>query len=78
MTNLRHDGVHVSIAVNGLVDNDDDIPNPILTDANTRQQFVASAVEFIEKHNFDGLELDLEVKIRLSSYTKTTSYQMIH
>lgn len=62
VTALREHGVNVSIAVNGLVDDVDGTPNPILTDATTRQKFVASAVEFIKKYNFDGLELDLEVK----------------
>lgn len=62
VTALRRHGVKVSIAVNGLADNIDGTPNRILTDANTRQNFVASATAFIEEHNFDGLELDLEVK----------------
>lgn len=61
VTALRRHGVKVSIAVNGLVDNIDGTPNRILTDENTRRNFVASAMEFIEKYNFDGLELDLEV-----------------
>lgn len=60
ITALRRDGVKISIAVNGLVDTIDGTPNPILTDASTRQKFVQSASEFIEKHSFDGLELDLE------------------
>lgn len=60
ITALRRGGVKILISVNGLVDNVDGTPNPILTDFHTRRNFVESAVEFIKKHSFDGLELDLE------------------
>lgn len=39
---LRRQGVRVSIAVSGLVDNVDGIPSPILTNQTTRLNFVAS------------------------------------
>lgn len=60
---FRQNGVKISIAVRGLLDTMDGTANRIFTDANTRQTFVASAMEFIEKYHFDGLELDLEVSL---------------
>lgn len=61
VTAFRKNGVNVSIAVNGLIDSVSGAPSPILTDSDARQTFVASVTEFIEKYNFTGLELDLEV-----------------
>lgn len=61
VTAFRANGVKVSIAVKGLIDSVTGTPSRILTDANARESFVTSAVEFVENYSFDGLELDLEV-----------------
>lgn len=51
----------VSLAIGGWTDSTGDKYGPLLTNPQKRQNFVKSAKEFIKKHNFDGLDLDLEV-----------------
>lgn len=51
----------VSIAIGGWGDSQGSKYGPLLTDANKRQSFANSAVDFLKKYNFDGLDLDMEV-----------------
>lgn len=32
----------------------------MVTNANSRKNFVSTSIEFLKKHNFDGLDLDWE------------------
>lgn len=54
-------GVKVLIAINGMNDAVGDKYGRLLNDENARSNFVKSIVVFIQKHNFDGLDLNFEV-----------------
>lgn len=58
---LKEYGVKVLIALNGMNDAVGDKYGRLLNDENSRRNFIESIVVFIQKHNFDGLDIDLEV-----------------
>lgn len=62
VTDLRKKGIKVSIALGGGEDSDGAKYGRLLTNPNARQKFIANVIEFIKQHNFQGLDLDLEVK----------------
>lgn len=62
VTGLKRKGVKVLIAFGGGRDSKDvNKYQRLLSDRSARQNFIISVKEFIERHNFDGLDLDLEV-----------------
>lgn len=56
----REHGIKVLVAIGGFEDSFSDKYGRLLSNVNARRKFIESVVEFIKKHNFDGLELDLE------------------
>lgn len=63
VTALKVDNpVKVLLALNGMNDAfSGDKYGRLLKDEKSRQNFIQSIVVFIQKHNFDGLDLNLEV-----------------
>lgn len=62
VTRLKDEGVKVMIALNGMNDVDGDKYGRLLNDEKARQDFIRNVVVFIQKHNFDGLDINLEVR----------------
>lgn len=56
-------GTKVTLALGGWNDSLGDKYSKLVRSASSRRQFVKHAVEFIEKHNFDGLDLDWEYPV---------------
>lgn len=54
-------GVKVTVAIGGWNDSAGDKYSRLVRDASARARFIKRVIEFIEKHNFDGLDLDWEV-----------------
>lgn len=52
----------VSIAIGGWNDSQGPRYGPMLTDPQKRRNFVEKAKAYVKKYNFDGLDLDLEVR----------------
>lgn len=55
-------GVKVTVAIGGWNDSAGDKYSRLVRDAVARARFIKYIIEFIEKHNFDGLDLDWEVR----------------
>lgn len=53
----------VLIAIGGWNDSQGSRYGPMLTDPQKRRNFVQKAKEYVKKYNFDGLDLDLEVRL---------------
>ncbi|KAA0201537.1 hypothetical protein HAZT_HAZT005430 [Hyalella azteca] len=60
VTDLKAKGVKVLIAIGGWNDSAGDKYSRLVNSAEARRKFTAHVVEFILKHNFDGLDLDWE------------------
>ena len=60
MTGFKAQGVKVMIALGGWTDSSSDKYSRLVNDAAARQKFITNVVNFIEEHNFDGLDLDWE------------------
>jgi len=63
VTALKAQGPKVIIAIGGWTDSADDKYSRMVNNVASRANFVAKAVEFIEMHNFDGLDLDWEYPV---------------
>lgn len=63
VTDLKKKGVKVSIAIGGWNDSLGDKYAVMVRDEYRRAQFITSIIEFIEKYNFDGLDLDWEYPV---------------
>lgn len=61
ITDFKKLGKKVMIALGGTKDSRGDKYGKLLTDETARKNFVINAMEFIEKYNFDGLDLVLKV-----------------
>lgn len=61
-TMLKYQGVKVLIAVGGYKDSDAADPkwSTMMSNPVSRGKFVQSVLEFLEEHNFDGLDMDYE------------------
>lgn len=60
VTNLRSKGKKVVVAIGGWNDSAGDKYSRLVNDPAARQKFIKHVIEFIEKWNFDGLDLDWE------------------
>ena len=60
VTALKKKGIKVVLALGGWNDSAGDKYSRLVNDPESRRRFVEQAVEFVEKHNFDGLDLDWE------------------
>ena len=60
VTALKKKGVKVVLALGGWNDSAGDKYSKLVNNPESRRRFVEHAVEFVEKHNFDGLDLDWE------------------
>ncbi|KAJ8878485.1 hypothetical protein PR048_019063, partial [Dryococelus australis] len=60
VTDLRKKGLKVLIAIGGWNDSLGDKYSRLVNNAAARSKFVEHVVQFIEQHNFDGLDLDWE------------------
>ena len=60
VTSLKQYGVKVLIALGGWNDSAGNKYSRLVNDAAARQRFITSVLQFIEQHNFDGLDLDWE------------------
>lgn len=58
---FREHGIKVTISVGRWSDSLGDNYERFLMNSTARRNFIESAVEFIEKYQFQGLDLDLEV-----------------
>ena len=60
MTNFKNKGVKVMIAIGGWKESGDSKYSRMVNNAASRKRFIDNVLIFIEKHNFDGLDLDWE------------------
>lgn len=63
VTDLKKLGKKVMIALGGWKDSRGDKYGKLLTDHIARKNFIINALEFIDKYNFDGLDLVLKVSL---------------
>lgn len=61
VTDFRQKGVKVIASIGGWSDSLGTKYGRLLSDASARRTFISNAIEFIEQHHFQGLDLDLEV-----------------
>ncbi|KAK9881823.1 hypothetical protein WA026_017335 [Henosepilachna vigintioctopunctata] len=60
VTAYKNKGIKVSIAIGGWNDSQGDKYSRLVNNPAARARFIKHVLEFIEKHNFDGLDLDWE------------------
>lgn len=60
---VKRNGVKVSLAIGGWNDSEGDKYSRLVKSPAARAKFVRHVTEFIEKHNFDGLDLDWEYPV---------------
>lgn len=60
---LRAKGIHVTVAIGGWNDSLGDKYSLLVLDPVRRARFVKTVAEFIEKYNFEGLDLDWEYPV---------------
>lgn len=63
VTALRKKGIRVLIGIGGWNDSLGDKYSRLVLDANARYNFVTNVIEFIEKYEFEGLDLDWEYPV---------------
>ncbi|XP_023290069.1 probable chitinase 10 [Orussus abietinus] len=63
VTALKSKGVKVSIGLGGWHDSAGDKYSRLVNDPAARKRFVARALRFVKKHDFDGLDLDWEYPV---------------
>lgn len=56
-------GLKVSLALGGWNDSAGDKYSRLVNSPTARKKFIAQAVQFLEKYNFDGLDLDWEYPV---------------
>ena len=60
MTSLKKYGIKVNVAIGGWNDSEGDKYSRLVNNPSARRKFVDHVIGFIEKYNFDGLDLDWE------------------
>ncbi len=60
VTSLKKVGIKVTIAIGGWNDSEGDKYSRLVNNPSARRKFVDHVVGFVEKYNFDGLDLDWE------------------
>lgn len=60
---LRAKGIHVTVAIGGWNDSLGDKYSKLVRDPAAREHFVKTVTEFIDKYNFEGLDLDWEYPV---------------
>ena len=63
VTNLRKHGVKVTIALGGWNDSKGNKYSRLVNNPSSRKKFTNEIVKFIEKYDFDGLDLDWEYPV---------------
>nr|XP_027218101.1 probable chitinase 10 isoform X3 [Penaeus vannamei] len=63
VTALKAKGIKVTIAIGGWNDSAGDKYSRLVNNPAARSKFITHVVEFIKKHNFDGLDLDWEYPV---------------
>ena len=63
MTNLRKHGVKVTIALGGWNDSKGNKYSRLVNNPASRKKFTEEVMKFIEKYDFDGLDLDWEYPV---------------
>ena len=63
VTNLRKHGVNVTIALGGWNDSKGNKYSRLVNNASSRKKFTEEVMKFIEKYDFDGLDLDWEYPV---------------
>lgn len=63
VTSHKQRGVKVLIAIGGWNDSLGPKYSKLVNDAQARRRFTEHVIEFILKHNFDGLDLDWEYPV---------------
>lgn len=60
MTAFKAKGVKVSVAIGGWNDSQGDKYSRLVNNPTARRRFVENVLKFLDKYNFDGLDLDWE------------------
>lgn len=60
VANFKRKGAKVTLAIGGWNDSQGDKYMRLLTNPSARRRFITHVMEFIEKHGFEGLDLDYE------------------
>ena len=60
LTDYRKQGVKVSLALGGWNDSEGDKYSRLVNSPAARDRFIQHVVNFLQKYNFDGLDLDWE------------------
>lgn len=63
VTDLRHRGVKVLLAIGGWNDSYDDKYNRLIRDPGARTRFIQHVIGFLQQYNFQGLDLDFEYPV---------------
>ena len=63
MGDLRKHGVKVSLGLGGWSDSLGDKYSRMVNSPDSRTKFVGNALDFVEEHGFDGLDLDWEYPV---------------
>lgn len=60
VTDLKSKGIKVTLAIGGWNDSEGDKYSRLVNNPAARERFIKNVIEFLEKYNFDGLDLDWE------------------
>jgi len=60
ITAFKSRGTKVTLAIGGWNDSAGDKYSRLVNNPSARRKFVSNVIEFLKKHNFDGLDLDWE------------------
>lgn len=78
VTAFREKGINVTVAIGAWHETLGDYYLRYLSTPDTRRTFIESVVKFIETYNFQGLDLDLEVRLPSSFFTASISFSCVY